>query len=282
MMTMPVYRYRKSAEMINRDALAWLSVHKNRPFFLFLNYFDAHDPYIVPEGFGHRFGDGSVAKPRSTLEAARDGYDDCLAYLDDQIDCLLRELQDRGVLENTLVVVTADHGEGFGEHGLAGHGVSLYRPELHVPLLMALPHRVPEGVTISVPVSLRDLAPTIASLVAKESDEFPGTPLDRFWTAKDLNESPAHPPVLSEVDRAEHVPAEMSHAPARLGRMQSLIADGWSYIRNGDMREEIYNLKSDPAEKFDLINSPTAQDDLEHLRELLDHLTDAAPVEDAN
>ena len=49
------------------------------------------------------------------------------------------------MLENTLVVVTSDHGEGFGEHGLAGHGVSLYRPELHIPLLMALPRRVPKG-----------------------------------------------------------------------------------------------------------------------------------------
>ena len=136
--------------------------------------------------------------------------------------------------------------------------------------------------TIPVPVSLRDVAPTIASLVAGKGDDFPGTPLDRLWTDTNLNEASPHPPVLSEVDRAEHVPPEMAHAPARRGRMQSLIADGWNYIRNGDMREELYNLKSDVAEEFDLIDSPAAQDDLARLREMLDRLTDSTPAEDAN
>ena len=73
------------------------------------------------------------------MVSVRDGYDDCLAYLDAQIGLLFDELGRRGALDNTVVVITADHGEGFGEHGLSGHGVSLYRPELHVPLLVLSP-----------------------------------------------------------------------------------------------------------------------------------------------
>lgn len=268
--TVPKYRYRKSAEMINRDALAWLSRQSNGPFFLFLNYFDVHDPYVLPEGVRKVVRDDEQCETLSVSERARNAYDDCLRYLDEQIGRLLGELERRGVLENTLVVVTSDHGEGFGEHNLSGHGISLYRQELHIPLLMALPSRVPEGVVVPVPVSLRDIAPTIASLTAAGSDEFPGTSLDRWWNAEDLHRLTPHPPVLSEVDRAARVPPEMSHAPARRGRMRSLVADGWIYIRNGDHREELYDLHSDPEEEHNLVDSPEAQDDLMRLREMLD------------
>ena len=73
------------------------------------------------------------------LELAEDSYDNCVAYLDEQLGELIRELLRRGVLEHTLVIVTADHGEGMGEHDLFDHGESLYRAEIHVPLLIVPP-----------------------------------------------------------------------------------------------------------------------------------------------
>ena len=79
--------------------------------------------------------------PQSYRALARDCYDNCLAYLDEQLGELFDELQRRGVLDRTLVIVTSDHGEGLGEHGLFDHGESLYRTEVRVPLLIVLPSR---------------------------------------------------------------------------------------------------------------------------------------------
>ncbi len=104
-----------------------------RPFFAFLNYFDAHTAYLLPPGTPYRFGrppktDADVQVlvdwfpldklrlPPSYVNLARDCYDSCLGYLDEQLGELFGELKRRGVLDRTLVIVTSDHGEGLGEH----------------------------------------------------------------------------------------------------------------------------------------------------------------------
>ena len=168
---------------------------------MFLNYFDAHDPYFPPRGADGHFGlkpstpseratirdwthqPRQGEAPPSTTKLARDCYDDCLAYLDDQLGRLFNELDTRGVLENTLVIITSDHGENFGEHaGIFGHGQSLYPQEIRVPLLVIAPGRVPSGQIISAPVSLRDLPATVVDLVGLELESsFPGRSLARFW-----------------------------------------------------------------------------------------------------
>src|SRR3979411_2606482 len=87
---------------------------------------------------------------------ARDSYDDCIAYLDRQVGSLLDELDRRGVLRDTLVIITSDHGEEFGEHGVFNHGYSLYLAEIHVPLVI-LSAAAPASRSVAQPVSLRDL-----------------------------------------------------------------------------------------------------------------------------
>jgi arylsulfatase A-like enzyme len=267
------YRYRKTAAMINRDALAWLSDQGDRPFFLFLNYFDVHDPYIPPADAERRFRSAG-GQAKSAVELARDAYDDCLLYLDDQIGRLLSELDRRGKLEDTLVVVTSDHGEGFGEHGLAGHGVSLYRSELHIPLMLVHPTLAPPGTVVNEPVSLRDVAPTILDVLDFDAaPTFAGRSLAKAWdTRSEAGDGVA--PVLSEVDRAEYVPDEVEGAPARLGRMRSITANGRTYILNGDGREELYDLHDDPEEQNDLAPLADAQEHLHELRELLEQVTE--------
>ena len=97
-----------------------------------------------------------------------------------QLGRLFDELERRGVLENTLVIVTSDHGEELGEHGLFGHGRSLYRPELHVPLLIVRPGRVAAGRVVAEPVSLRDLPATVVDLLGlADGSPFPGGSLAR-------------------------------------------------------------------------------------------------------
>ena len=150
---------RKPASAVNREFLDWLSVRRQpeRPFFAFLNYYDAHYPYKLPEGSIHRFG----ARPRTEREIdlieywraggqarlsvredafVRDCYDDCIADLDEQLGRLIDELGRRDILDQTWLIVTADHGESFGEHpGVFGHGTSLYQTQLHVPLVIIPP-----------------------------------------------------------------------------------------------------------------------------------------------
>ena len=94
-----------------------------------------------------------------------DGYDSSIAYLDEQLGRLFEELQERGLLENTLVIVTSDHGEHFLERGFAGHGMSLYRREIHVPLLIFPPSGDPDRRVVPEPVSLRDLPATIVEML---------------------------------------------------------------------------------------------------------------------
>src|SRR6185436_16836154 len=107
------------------------------------------------------------------IQAARDAYDESIAYLDSRIGQLFTDLEARGVLANTIVVVTADHGEEFGEHGLFYHGHSLYRAALDVPLLMSWPGHLPARTVVSRPVSLRNLGATLIEL-ALPGDSFPG------------------------------------------------------------------------------------------------------------
>ena len=105
---------------------------RDRPFFAYFNYFDAHEPYMPPESYAGRFGirprlsatsaflldyasPGSSASTERDLVMARDCYDDCIAFLDDQLGQLLDRLEGPGALENTLVILASDHGEWFGD-----------------------------------------------------------------------------------------------------------------------------------------------------------------------
>ncbi len=115
--------------------------------------------------------------------AARDAYDDCLASLDRDLGRLFDELQSRHLLDQTVVILTADHGEQFGEHGAYGHGLSLHGPEVHVPLLIVWAGRVPRGVVIDEPVSLRDVPATVVELIDRDGPSpFLGRSLARTWT----------------------------------------------------------------------------------------------------
>ncbi len=180
---------RRRASDIAREFLDWQATQQGRPFFAFLNFFDAHDPYAPEKPFDTRFGSPRVrriATGRDPSPAERrdliDGYDDAITSMDEQVRLLLEALRRRGVLEHTLVIISSDHGEELGEHRLWGHGNSLFIDELHVPLLVSFPGGVPGGVRVPGTVSLRDLPATIADLTGlADGAPFPGRSLTRFW-----------------------------------------------------------------------------------------------------
>jgi arylsulfatase A-like enzyme len=287
---------RKDAELINGQLLDWLATRPDpdRPFFAFLNYYDAHDPYIVPDGYDKHFGprpegpadeqllqtwwdvDKAKLSPRD-VELARDGYDDCIGYLDDQLGRLFDELRRRGVLEDTIVIVTADHGEAFGEHEIFGHGASLYRPEEHVPLVTFGPG-VPAGREVAAPVSPRDLSATIVDLIGLGAGSpLPGSSLRACWSAEGAPADCAGP-ILMEVGGAAPKPMNGIRSPASRGPLSGLVDGDLVYIRNGgDGREELYDLATDPGERRDLAGDPARKADLERLRAAMERLG-AAPA----
>lgn len=261
---------RKDAGSINREFVAWLSQRPEpgRPFFAFLNYFDAHSLYLLPPGAVSRLG----LKPRTQAEfqiferwrdidklrlpqhyrtLIRDCYDNCLAYLDERLGELFDELHRRGVLDRTAVIVTSDHGEGLGEHDLFDHGESLYRTEVRVPLLIVLPSRSLFQGVVSETVSLRDLPATIVELAGLGAGSpFPGRSLARLWPGSSPGVvSGAGDGVISELGNPNPANPNHGRSPASRGSLVSLAEGDFVYIRNeGDGSEELFNERDDPKE----------------------------------
>jgi arylsulfatase A-like enzyme len=183
---------------------------------------------------------------------ARDSYDNCLAYLDERLGELFDELQRRGVLDQTLVIVTADHGEGLGEHQLFDHGESLYRTEVRVPLVIISPASSRSTGVVDETVSLRDIPATITAFVSSATKSpFPGRSLTRLWRESPpaSTDSGASGAVLSELSSPNPLDPNQGRSPAYRGPLISLAEGDFVYIRNeGDGSEELFNERDDPRE----------------------------------
>ncbi len=289
---------RKPAAEVNRELLGWLTgrMQPDRPFFAFLNYFDAHYPYELPQGRLHRFGaeptegyqrvliehwwdiDKTTVSPDG-IAFAVNAYDDCIADLDEQLGKLVDELDRRGIMEKTWLIVTSDHGESFGEHpGVFIHGGSLYDTELHVPLLIIPPGNSAPNRTVREPVSLRDLAATIAELTGSASGSpFPGASLTRFWTDRSASSPPQQSSSTSAL--AEVVPNDPRKRdywglPQERPPLGAVKDGEWSYIRREeDLHEELFHLRDDSKEMRNRAGDPSAQGILQQMRAGLDRLT---------
>jgi arylsulfatase A-like enzyme len=205
-------------------ALAWLDQHRGRRFFLWVHLFEPHAPYGAP-------GDG-----RAT--AARD--DDEVAEADRQIGRVLEGLGNEA--DATIVVVTADHGEAFGEHGELTHSLFVYDTTLHVPLIVAGPG-VRAG-TIDEAVSLVDVAPTAARLLGAGGFDADGVDLG---------------PALRGATPAPRTLYAESFAPLLdfgWSPLRSVREAGWKLI--DAPRPELYDVARDPGERTDrAAGSPT-------------------------
>jgi arylsulfatase A-like enzyme len=256
---------RKTASDVNRDFLEWLPAERSRPFFVFLNYFDAHEPYLPPSPYDLAFGPERRQGNQSFMNlsrnafridkwamsahearAERNAYEGAIAYIDDNVGQLLGVLEKRGLLDNTLVIITSDHGEQLGEHGLFDHGNSLYLPLIHVPLLISFPGRITADFAVSEPVTLRDLPATVVDLVGlKNSSPFPGISLRRYWDRSGYVDGARESPLLSELSPGFPRPA---FYPVSKGEMKSLVVGRYHYVKNGDGGEELYDFIADPSE----------------------------------
>jgi arylsulfatase A-like enzyme len=293
-LTFLVAPYRKDAATVNRQFTRWLSQRQEprRPFFAFLNYYDAHAPYLPPQGTPVRFGPGprtlgdfhvlvgfwetvdKIDLAPHYRELVHDSYDNCLSYLDGQLGELFETLQSRGVLGNTVVIITSDHGEELGDHGLFEHGESLYRPEIRVPLLFLVPGRGQSSVVVREPVSLRDLPATIVDLTGLAGKSpFPGRSLARLWRNSPSGAAPyvTDPDgVISELAAPNPINPSHGRSPAMRGPLISVVEEDYVYIRNQrDGREQLFHTLDDPGELVNLARMESMQPRLNRFRERL-------------
>ncbi len=220
---------RAGSEVVDR-ALAWLGQPDERPFFAWVHLFDAHAPYAPAEPFAGRH----PGRP----------YDGEIAAVDAQVGRLLEWLAARGPAGNAIVAAAGDHGEGLGDHGELTHGLLLYEATLRVPLLVMAPGRLPAGRVIHTPVSLADLAPTLASLAGQPFTAPPSeAPAPTVPRGRDLAAilAAGGEPRDSEVVAETRYPEAFGWsglAALRKGALKYIAAP----------RPELYDLAEDPRE----------------------------------
>ena len=136
----------RPGNVVADQALEWLGKNSQKKFFLWMHLYDPHYPYRPPEPYRQEY----AAQP----------YDGEIAFADEQVGRLLRFLKDNGLYQNTVIVLSGDHGESLGEHGEKTHGFFIYNVTMHVPLIIHLPGKSTTQ-TVDDPVSLVDLMPTV-------------------------------------------------------------------------------------------------------------------------
>ncbi len=281
--------------------LAWRDGNaeaRAQPFFIFINYFEPHLPYNAPEPERARFlspgadreavdrlrrfknpGDvklllGLVSLTAADMEILSALYDGEIAYVDRRIGEVIGSLARRGLLDATVVVVTSDHGEMLGEHGLVDHKLSLYEPVLRIPLVLRYPPAVPAGQRLDAPVMLQDLRPTLLALAGAggagaargaawppESRLLPGIRGLVPGAARGLE---AGDPVIAEYARPVEFLQVMRNLapdvdPARWdGTLVAFRVGGRKLIWSSLGRSELYDLRADPDERLDLFPQGTA------------------------
>jgi arylsulfatase A-like enzyme len=268
----PDYFDRRNAHEINQDVVRWLEQPARRPYFLFINYFDAHDPYSAPHPSSAAFGDvrddvikaaQSAFMTESTAHLSAPeraslvtSYDSSVAFLDRSVGDLLEYLSRRPGWENTIVIITSDHGEAIGEHDTYGHGRTLYREVLHVPLIIWGP-TVPAGVRINHLAETRQLFSTLLRFGGKDDLTFRRTSFQRFWT-------PGYQAMESDGSAISELTLR---SRSRGGEsMVSLSTKEWHYLRRSGGEEELFDLSKDPGEQMDLVQSPESASVLQAMR----------------
>jgi arylsulfatase A-like enzyme len=269
----------KDAGLVINDAfLSWVDDRASKkPFFAFLNYMEAHYPRLPSMDARRKLMtqdriDQTLAIDQSSdrliaymfglealtpeeLQAVNDVYDASLIDLDAITNDLFQKLTERGLLNDTIVVLTSDHGENLGDHGMMMHRYCLYNSLTRVPLLIRYPPHVPAA-RIARPISTADVFPTIIDLAGLEIAKNTGASTSLL--GRDLS-GPDDLPVISELvapatrfmDRFVKRHANFNPAPW-LRTYRSIEMTPYRFIWASDQRHELFDLRTDPNETKNL------------------------------
>ena len=254
--------------------LDWLGENPDRRWFAYLHYVDPHSPYDAPGEWSGRLGGGcttefatiagldalsetinfkrgDAAYTEADMDCLSARYDAEIAYWDAQFDALMSRLGREGILDDTVVVVVADHGEEFLEHGMFMHGYQLYDELIRVPLLISAPGRLSPG-RVATPVQTQDLREALLALLDASLEDSLGGPL--------LDSEVA---TLQFSHTTEAWVAETGYTV-----LAAVGDERWKYIlRPHDGFERLYDHRADPGELNDLSTSEPER--LESYREIL-------------
>jgi len=211
-----------------RLALDFLDRNREKPFFLFLHYYDPHSPYEPPEPFATPFKN----KP----------YDGEIAFVDSCIGQVVGKLKELGLYDSTLLVIASDHGEMLGEHGEIYHMFFVYQAAVKVALVVRVPGQK-RGLVVEEPVGLIDIVPTICGLVRVQPPRnIQGVDLTPHLKGRKT----------ARADRGYYCE---SLSPTKFGgnTLLALVQGNWKYIQT--TRPELYDLEKDPGEKTNLVSS---------------------------
>ena len=264
----------------NETVRAWISnvSRHEQPFFIFINYMEAHEPLHPPESFAMPFMPegigwdqqskgllrypeyltGLVPHDDEAFAIRRALYDGEISYLDVRIGELLEYLRESNILDETLLIITSDHGENFGEHGLMDHMFCVYDTLIHVPLIIRYPGVFEGGQRVNDLVQLIDIYPTILDLLdidGYDVEQNLGNSLvgeskdpelrftigqDRIWIGALVN----------------LIQAKDDFDPSVFEReLEAIRTEEYKYIWGSDGSEELYNIRLDPQELNNLIES---------------------------
>ncbi|HZE88044.1 MAG TPA: sulfatase-like hydrolase/transferase, partial [Verrucomicrobiae bacterium] len=254
-----------SADAVVTRALSWLDGRRSGPFFLYVHFMDAHDPYLPPASFVPDLpgAAGSTFEMRiGTLPSIMDGkrrisgadfermkalYAGAAGYVDAQAGRLLDELQKRGLLHGTLVVFTADHGEEFLDHGDLEHTRSLFEEITRIPLVVAGPG-VAAGGALGGTVRQVDVAPTIAEAAGlKFHGRIDGTSI---WGALQGKAQGSPRDAFMELMYPGYRSPWHAQVALRRGELK-LVASSFNPGREGPWTFSLFDLAADPHERLD-------------------------------
>ncbi len=266
------------AAKTDEDVLSWIDgLHDEKPFFVFINFFEPHLPYrptkpfddaflpagtppsmvqrlrsfYTPREYGYSLNVPWMKVSPRELEVLRGLYDGEIAYVDSKIGELVDGLRARGLADDTVLVITSDHGEHLGENHMIGHKLSVYEPLLHVPLVLWGPGRVPAGRRIAGQVQSLDLFGTILDLAEVDRGGAPKLPLrapKQGYTFSEL----AYPQIFLDVI---HRKISGWNASRFARALTAVRGPRYKLIAGSDGSRELYDLQADPHETKNLAGS---------------------------
>lgn len=266
------------AERTNQLAQRWIRENKGNPFYMFIHYIEPHNPINAPHPFKNKYWDNKnnqnidkeklylvahnplicftnhIRLNEDEIIALKALYDGEVSYLDHKIGELIEFLKRNHTYDQTLIIITADHGEHFGEHGLYSHVASLYEPILHIPLIIKYPEWIDKRARISELAQLIDIYPTVVEALDLDQRFLKGVQgTSLFETNKTAK---YHDCIIAEWEGRipDFVLKRMKHSDGdpivdKFREPMAMIREGhYKYILNSKGRDELYDLDNDKRE----------------------------------
>ncbi len=266
----PRYLQLITADTINEMAIPWIKQNKNKDFFLFLHYWDPHSPYLPPQRYRNLYYPGDpydpdnhsmdpvkkqlvypfykvwhydLLKNPTDINYLSAQYDSEINYVDEKIAEILYTLEEIGIVEDTLIILTSDHGENMTEHELYFGHTGVYETIIHIPLILRWPGKFPQGKKIKTMVQHTDYAPTILDILKVSSG--------KQMEGKSLL------PLIE--DKTQQGYQEIYTSECHWRAVRAVRTKEWKLIKAVDKGKiyempdrELYNLKTDPGETCNL------------------------------